>query len=62
MARWAQYDSRGSSAANLERSKRREGTSGELSRMIGGQSSTAVSGQPAGAGSGQDGFGFSLRI
>lgn len=34
MARWAQYYSRGSSAANLEQKKRRKGTSGELSRMI----------------------------
>lgn len=66
MARWAQYYSRGSSGANLEqkksKKKRKRGTLSELSRMIRGQSSMAVSGKPAGAGSGLDGLGFSPGI
>ncbi len=66
MARWAQYYSRGSSGANLKqkksKKKRQRGTLSELSRMIRGQSSMAVSGKPAGAGSGLDGLGFSPRI
>lgn len=62
MARWAQYYRRGSSAANLEQKKRKKGTLSELSRMIRGQSSMAVSGKPAGAGSRLDGLGFSPRI
>lgn len=66
MARWAQYDSRGSSAANLQQKKskkqRKRGALSELSGMIRGQSSMAVSGKPAGAGSGLDGLGFSPRI
>ena len=64
MARWAKYYSRGSSAANLEKEKekRKRGTLSELSRMIRGQCTMAVSSKPAGAGSGVDGLGFSPGI
>ncbi|KAK9522735.1 hypothetical protein VZT92_019181 [Zoarces viviparus] len=59
MARWAQYYSRGSYAANLEQRKRkrkgRRGMLSVLSRMIRGQSSMAVFAKPAAAGSGLEG-------
>lgn len=65
MARWAQYYSRGSSAANLEQKKSREKKKrmlSELSRMIWGQSSIVMSSKPAAAGSGLDGLVFSPRM
>lgn len=49
-------------AEKQQEKKRKRGTLSELSRMIRGQSSMAVSSKPAGAGSGLDGLGFSSRM